>query len=230
MNDGRREKKRIKVQGSRAPHSGDRAERADAGASDLSVADAVDVAFDEIMAEVAPSRRRPKPVVSQPAPDEASPQAEAEAPFTDDLAAALAARNDYLAQMQRLQAEFDNYRKRVLRDNEAMVLRAGEGVVESLLPVSDNMERALEAAGRHEPEQVVEGVHLVAGQLRAVLESHGLEDVPAEPGLPFDPTLHEAVLVQAHDDLPEGSIVRVLERGYLLHGRLLRPAKVIVSQ
>jgi molecular chaperone GrpE len=146
------------------------------------------------------------------------------------LQAATAERDQFLDHLQRLKAEFENYRKRVQRDNEALVLRAGEGVIESLLPVVDNMQRALEAAERHEEGHLTKGVELVAGQLRSVLESHGLDEVPAEPGVPFDPTVHEAVLTQEHDEYPEGVIVAVLERGFLLHGRLLRPARVIVSR
>jgi molecular chaperone GrpE len=147
----------------------------------------------------------------------------------DPLAETAAQRDEYLRHLQRLQAEFDNYRKRVQRDNEALVKRASEGVVESLLPVIDNMERALVAAEEHEADALVEGVELVAGQFRAVLDSHGLEEVPADPGVPFDPTVHEAVLAQPSEAFPEGTITQVLERGYLLHGRLLRPTKVIVA-
>jgi molecular chaperone GrpE len=147
----------------------------------------------------------------------------------DELRAALAERDQYLDHLQRLKAEFENYRKRVQRDNEALVLRAGEGVIESLLPVLDNMQRALESAERHEEGQLVKGVELVSGHLRAVLEGHGLDQVEAEPGLPFDPNVHEAVVAQASPDYPEGMITLVLEPGYLLHGRLLRPARVIVA-
>jgi len=63
-----------------------------------------------------------------------------------------------------------------------------------------------------------------------VLEGHGLDEVPAEPGLPFDPTVHEAVVAQDSDEYPEGMITAVLAPGYLLHGRLLRPARVIVAR
>ena len=115
------------------------------------------------------------------------------------------------------------------RDNEALVLRAGEGVIESLLPVVDNMQRALGSAERHEEGQLIKGVELVAGQLRAVLEGHGLDEVPAAPGLPFDPNVHEAVVAQDNEAFAEGLIITVLEPGYLLHGRLLRPARVIVA-
>jgi molecular chaperone GrpE len=140
-----------------------------------------------------------------------------------------AERDQYRDHLQRLKAEFENYRKRVQRDSEALVLRAGEGVIESLLPVVDNMQRALEPAERHEEGQLIKGVALVAGQLRSILEGHGLGEVPAAPGLPFDPNVHEAVVAQKSDEYSEGMISAVLEPGYLLHGRLLRPARVIVA-
>jgi molecular chaperone GrpE len=156
---------------------------------------------------------------------DASPQALAER-----LRAVSTERDQYLDHLQRLKAEFENYRKRVQRDNEAVVARAGERVIESLLPVVDNLQRALEAAARHEEGQVIEGIEVVTGQLRSVLAGHGLEEVPAAAGLPFDPTVHEAVVAQEHDDYPEGAIIAVLEPGYLLHGRLLRPSRVIVAR
>jgi molecular chaperone GrpE len=148
----------------------------------------------------------------------------------EELAKAEAERDAYLDQLQRLKAEFDNYRKRLQRDGEAQRLRAAEGLVESLLPVLDNMERALDAAGKHEESKLVEGVELVSGQLRSVLASQGLEEVPAEPGVPFDPNVHEAVMAQESAEYPEGTIAAVLEKGYLLHGRLLRPVRVIVAR
>jgi len=153
-----------------------------------------------------------------------------EAALPEVLARVIAERDLYLDHLQRLKAEFENYRKRVQRDNEALVLRAGEGVLESLLPVLDNMQRALESAERHEEGQLIKGVELVSGQFRSVLEGHGLDEVPAESGLPFDPTVHEAVVAQDSDEYPEGIIVAVLAPGYLLHGRLLRPARVIVAR
>jgi molecular chaperone GrpE len=148
----------------------------------------------------------------------------------EELAKAEAQRDAYLDQLQRLKAEFDNYRKRLQREGEALRLRAAEGLVESLLPVMDNMERALEAAGKHEENKLVDGVGLVSEQLRSVLASQGLEEVPAAPGVPFDPAVHEAVMAQESEAYPEGTITAVLEKGYLLHGRLLRPVKVIVAR
>jgi molecular chaperone GrpE len=163
-------------------------------------------------------------------PVEQAEQAAGDASAVDGELAKLAADCDtYLDHLRRLQAEFDNYRKRVQRDAEQHRLRAAEAVVESLLPVMDNMGRALDAAARHEEGQLIAGLELVAGQLRTTLEGHGLDEVPVEPGILFDPNVHEAVLAQASDDYEEGTVLQVLERGYLLHGRLLRPAKVIVS-
>ena len=153
-----------------------------------------------------------------------------EAAVPEVLARVITERDLYLDHLRRLKAEFENYRKRVQRDNEALVLRAGEGVLESLLPVLDNMQRALESAERHEEGQLIKGVEIVSGQLRSVLEGHGLDEVPAAPGVPFDPTVHEAVVAQDSDEYSEGLITAVLAPGYLLHGRLLRPARVIVAR
>jgi molecular chaperone GrpE len=158
-------------------------------------------------------------VGSAPRPDE-----------DDELARVGAERDEYLDHLRRLKAEFENYRKRVQRDNEELRLRAAEAVVESLLPVLDNMDRALDAAAEHEEGQLLSGVRLVADQLKGTLMGHGLESLDVEPGMLFDPTLHEAVLAQESDEFDEGQVALILERGYLLHGRLLRPAKVIVAR
>jgi molecular chaperone GrpE len=161
----------------------------------------------------------------------ASPQAGDAVAAEGDVVALLAAeRDEYLDHLRRLQAEFENYRKRVRRESDELRLRAGEDVVESLLPVVDNLGRALEAAAQHEEGQLVAGLQLVAGQLNDALVARGLAEVPTVPGDPFDPTVHEAVMTQPSDDHDEGVVLQVLERGYLLHGRLLRPAKVVVAR
>ena len=146
----------------------------------------------------------------------------------DELAQVAGERDEYLDHLRRLQAEFDNYRKRVQRESEALRLRAAEAVVESLLPVVDSLGRALEAADRHEEGQIIVGLRLVAEQLRGTLAGHGLDQLDVQPGVPFDPAFHEAVLMQESESGEEGTVLQVLEGGYLLHGRLLRPAKVIV--
>ena len=171
-----------------------------------------------------------KAVDGKAAADKAAGSTAADKVAADPLARLTAERDEYVDHLQRLTAEFDNYRKRVRRDTEELRLRAAEGVVESLLPIMDKMQRALQAAAQHEEGQLIQGVELVAGQLSRVLAGHGLEQVQTEIGAPFDPTVHEAVLTQPSDEFDEGCIARVLEPGYLLHGRLLRAAKVIVVQ
>jgi molecular chaperone GrpE len=157
----------------------------------------------------------------------------AEAPaqaVADELAAVTRERDDYLDHLRRLKAEWDNYRKRVQRDNEELRLRAAETVVESLLPVMDNLRRALEAGDKHEEGQLLAGLNLVADQFRGTLAGHGLEEIEVDPGTMFDPEYHEAVVAQPSEEYDEGTVTQVLERGYLLHGKLLRPAKVIVAR
>ncbi len=168
------------------------------------------------------------PAAAAAAQDEPIPMPDVKA-GGDEFARVCAERDTYVDHLQRLKAEFDNYRRRVQREEEQLRLRASEAVVESLLPVMDNMGRALEAAASHEEGQLIAGLELVAGQLRATLEGHGLQEVLVELGALFDPNIHEAILVQPSDEHETDTVIQVLERGYLLHGRLLRPAKVIVA-
>ena len=162
------------------------------------------------------------------APPAPAPQVATEEP-ADELARVAGERDEYLDHLRRLQAEFDNYRKRVQRENEELRSRAAEAVVVSMLPVVDSLERALAAADRHEEGQIVAGLRLVAEQLRGTLAGQGLDELEVQPGALFDPGFHEAVLTQESEN-EEGVVLQVLEQGYLLHGRLLRPAKVIVAR
>jgi molecular chaperone GrpE len=146
-----------------------------------------------------------------------------------ELARVAAERDTYLDHLRRLKAEFENYRKRMQRESDLLRKLAAEDVITALLPVIDNMYRACSAAERHDEGQVVEGVERVTGQLVALLSSQGLQELPISLGDPFDPTIHEAVLAQPTADHEEGTIVSVLERGYMLHDKLLRPARVIVA-
>lgn len=134
-----------------------------------------------------------------------------------------AAERDYLDDLKRLQAEFDNYRKRMMRDNGAAGGRAAARVIENLLPVLDNFERAISHG------EGGEGVQLVFKDLRAALEREGLEEVPAE-GTAFDPNIHEAVESREVEGLAEPRIIEVYRRGYMHKGQLLRPAMVVVGR
>ena len=135
---------------------------------------------------------------------------------------------EYLNDLRRVAADFDNFRKRVARDAELQTARATEGVVGELLPVLDNLERALDANSQHEEAKVAEGVKLVHQQLTDVLTRRGLREIAAAPGEPFDPHVHEALSHQP-SELPEGAIADVWQRGYMLGDRVVRAARVVVS-
>jgi len=169
--------------------------------------------------------------VTQPQVDEEQEEEESkpEVPTPpDQLARATAERDEYLALAQRVQADFENYRKRALRDQERLVAHAHERLVRELLPILDDLERALEAAERHEEAQLVDGVKLVQQSLRAALAKEGLTEIDTSGA--FDPHVHEALLTQpAGEGTEPGSVLDVLQRGYRLGDKVVRPARVIVA-
>jgi molecular chaperone GrpE len=136
-------------------------------------------------------------------------------------------RDEYLNDLKRVAADFENYRKRVARDQEGLVARAHERIVKELLPVLDDLERALEAAAEHEEAKLEEGVRLVHRELVEALAREGLVEVETDG--PFDPHVHEALLSQPSEK-EDGSVIEVLQKGYRLGDRVLRPARVVVSQ
>ena len=144
----------------------------------------------------------------------------------DPLAEAERQRDEYLDALQRLTAEFDNYRKRVARDQQELAARAAERLVSALLPVVDDLERALEAAAKHEEATLEEGVRLVHRALADALAREGLAEIATEG--PFDPHTQEALLSQP-SEADEGTVIQVLQKGYTLGDRVLRPARVVVS-
>ncbi|HKP20603.1 MAG TPA: nucleotide exchange factor GrpE [Thermoleophilaceae bacterium] len=132
---------------------------------------------------------------------------------------------DYLALAQRIQADFENYRKRAAKEAAAAGERARSGLVRELLPIVDNLERALASAEEGE-QHLAEGVRLVHSELIAVLERNGIQQFdPA--GEKFDPTEHEALSVR--DEGESGLVLDVVEKGYRSNGTVLRPARVVVS-
>jgi molecular chaperone GrpE len=132
---------------------------------------------------------------------------------------------DYLAMAQRIQADFENYRKRAAREAAAAGERARSGLVRELLPIVDNLERALASAEEGE-QHLAEGVRLVHAELIAVLERNGVEQFDPS-GEKFDPTEHEALSVREDGDA--GLVLDVVEKGYRSNGTVLRPARVVVS-
>jgi molecular chaperone GrpE len=167
------------------------------------------------------------------APDtDSAPVTEAEAelaaePDDDDPAHLKAERDRYLDLAKRAQADFDNYRKRAAKDAAAAGARAKVGLVRELLPVVDNLERALASASESDAA-IAEGVRLVHADLVGVLERNGIE--AQEPsGEKFDPTEHEAVSMRAEDGAEPGTVLDVVEKGYKLNDTVIRPARVVVS-
>src|SRR5690242_943911 len=144
----------------------------------------------------------------------------------DELASVTKERDEYLDALQRLKAEFDNYRKRVARDQQELAARAHERLVRELVPVLDDLERALEFAAAHEEAQLEDGVRLVHRALADALAKEGLAEIATDGK--FDPHTQEALLSQPSEE-EEGTVIQVLQKGYLLGDRVLRPARVVIS-
>lgn len=198
MDEKRRSSPPIKVQDKRRTHG---------PASDVAAADA--------------GASSPEPPVESSASSEPAAQ-DAEAEASADAVAAEPA-PDYLDDLRRLQAEFDNFRKRALREQTAMASRASARLIEKLLPVLDNFEAAV-AHGEGGP-----GVAMVYKQLRATLEDEGLEEIPAE-GVPFDPNLHDAFEAHEDESVSEPVSAKVYRKGYKIGGHVVRHAMVSVAR
>jgi molecular chaperone GrpE len=128
----------------------------------------------------------------------------------------------------RLAADFDNYKKRAAREREEYVALANERLLKELLPVLDDLERALNAAEQHEEAQLEEGVRLVHRSLASLLARNGVEEIATEGK--FDPHVHEALLAQPAEDREQGDVLDVIQKGYKLGDRVVRPARVIVAE
>jgi molecular chaperone GrpE len=151
----------------------------------------------------------------------ASERAAAEAPPEEDVA------QKYLALAQRTQADFENYRKRMARENAAAQNRGVAKVARELLPALDHLEHALKAAAGH--EDVVKGFALVSDEIVAALSRAGIESFSPD-GEPFDPNEHEAMAAHAAEGVEPGTVIEVYQRGYRLDGQILRPARVVVAE
>ncbi|MGI8585992.1 MAG: nucleotide exchange factor GrpE [Thermoleophilaceae bacterium] len=166
-----------------------------------------------------------------PAPDEhdAEPALDHETVDDDPVAAAEAQRDEYLALAQRAQADFDNYRKRATRDIAAAGARAKAALATELLPVLDNLERALDSAEEEEEKaSLAEGVRLVHSELLGALDRSGVRAI--EPaGEPFDPNVHEALSTRSENGADAGVVLDVIQKGYRLDQTVLRPARVVVA-
>jgi molecular chaperone GrpE len=144
----------------------------------------------------------------------------------DELAATARERDEYLALAQRTQADFDNFRKRMARENAAAADRGAGRLAKELLPALDHLELALKSAG--EESDVVKGFAMVRDELLAALGRVGIQAFSPE-GEPFDPNEHEAMVQQPAEDAESGTVLEVYQRGYRINGAVLRPARVVVA-
>ncbi len=138
--------------------------------------------------------------------------------------------SEYLELLKRMKADFDNYRKRVIKEQTFLVERASRGLIEKLLPIIDNLERAINSSkAGSDFKTLLSGIEIIYQQLLEVLRKEGLEAIDPQSE-PFDPECQEAVLSEARDDYQDETVLEVLEKGYRLKGVLLRPAKVKVCR
>ncbi len=145
-------------------------------------------------------------------------------PVVDELAEAKAEAEKYLDMARRLQADFDNFRKRTQRENEEYRKFACSSILGDLLTIVDDLDRALEHAG--EETEFVKGIRGVRANMMKVLEANGLTEIPADGK--FDPNCHEALCTVDGDE--DGDIAEVFQKGYMLNGKVLRYSKVKVTK
>ncbi|HEY2542606.1 MAG TPA: nucleotide exchange factor GrpE, partial [Gaiellaceae bacterium] len=125
-------------------------------------------------------------------------------------------------------ADFDNYKKRAARERAEYIALANERLLKELLPILDDLERALNAAEQHEEAQLEDGVRLVHRSLASLLERQGVKEIATDGK--FDPHVHEALLAQPAEDKEQGDVVDVIQKGYTIGDRVVRPARVIVAE
>ncbi len=147
----------------------------------------------------------------------------------EQLRTAESQRDEYLTLAKQARADFENYQKRFARDLAVERQYAQTPLAGDLLPALDNLDRALDAAEKvGDKGPLAQGVAMVRNQLLDVLRRHGVKPIDAA-NKPFDPNLHQAVMQQPSADVPPQTVLTVLEQGYTIHERVLRPARVIVS-
>jgi molecular chaperone GrpE len=154
---------------------------------------------------------------------------ESEKDIEDELETAKNDAKESYDRFIRLSAEFENYKKRLSRERDEFRKFANEALIKEILSVVDNLERAIESAeNESENNCVVEGVDMTHKEILKVLEKFNAKPIKAF-GEPFDPNFHQAVMNEETDEYKENTVIRELQKGYLLHDRLLRPAMVVVS-
>jgi molecular chaperone GrpE len=168
------------------------------------------------------------PVVDQRASAAADPPVRSASELAADLEAARDEAKATFARYQRLAADFENYKRRTRQDLAERTQYANEELLRKLLPVLDNLKRALDQAPEGVDPRWFEGIKLIARQFEEVLAAQGLAQIPAV-GEKFDPSQHEAIAREETDDAEEGTVVEEMQPGYRLHDRVLRPTLVKVA-
>ena len=163
---------------------------------------------------------------AEEAASDADAEADAETEAEADAADASAAGDDMQAKYVRLMAEFQNYKKRTVKEKEDIYAFGSEKVMSSLTEVLDNFERALEQGSTD--EKYAEGMKLIFSQLVAALNKNGLQEINAL-GEDFDPNFHSAVLMEDSEEYESGKVCFVVQKGYTLNGKVIRPAMVKVA-
>ena len=147
----------------------------------------------------------------------------------EKLAKAIAEKDDYMDKMLRQAADLENYKKRMIRERDSALAYASENLIKDLLPTIDNLGRALEHQPGEDVSVFVEGVEMTMKGLLATLEKAGLKAI-SSVGESFDPNRHEAMVMEASEEVPEQVIIKEFEKGYYYKDRLIRAAKVVVSK
>ncbi len=148
-----------------------------------------------------------------------------------ELDAAKSETAQYLGALQRERAEFQNYRRRTTEERERDAGLAAEGLLAKVLALADDFDRAIDSRPEALADDAwVEGVAAIDRKLRALLESEGVRPIDVAPGAPFDPREHEALVQVPSDEVPDGTVVAELQRGYRVRDRVLRPARVAIAK
>ncbi len=172
--------------------------------------------------------------VEQPTEEGRTPEAAAPSPAPAELADLRRKAAEYDALMDRLKrvtADFINSQKRMERDMQERAQYTLEGFARELLPVADNLEAALRAAREHEAfEKIIVGVEQVEKQIRDIFAKHGIRQIEARAGEPFDTDVHEAISIMESQEHEPDKVLHQTQKGYTIHNRLLRPVRVVISK
>jgi len=138
--------------------------------------------------------------------------------------------DEYFDRLLRIQADFDNFKKRLEREKVEFIKFANEEIIVEILQILDDFDRAVEAGkSKHDFGILYKGVEMIHKDLKGFLKQKGLEEIEAK-GRPFDPHQHEAMMQEQTDECPEDHVVEEFQKGYILNGRVIRPAKVKVAK